>query len=336
MLTKIISLITALITVMSALGASLSAKLEFDGINLYRQNVAAIEAYENDLDTAIPQTAVYNLITDHYNSGGKKEKKVLLLGYDGGRADALMLGKENGAVKYLLSKGAEAYIGYCGAVNYPKINRQATSTAPGWCSILTGQWGNVTGVTDNAVPKSNDHLTLLTTLVEDGIADSTEFYTSWDGHFMDEDSTYIYEKQYCEDNKLPVGFNYCDDDNETYKKALKEIKSKNCADFIFPIFEATDHAGHDTGFSLYNEDYTNGFEEQDILAKKLLNAVRKRANYKNEDWLIIITSDHGGFNTGHGFITLQERMTFIVTNKAFTEKQIADGVGEGSILDIIR
>ncbi len=336
MLMKIISVISVIVTMLTNLGVAVSTKYELDGINLYRQNVNAIEAYKNTMDTAIPQTAIYNLITDHYSSGGKKEKKVLLLGYDGGRADALMLGKKTGAVKYLLSKGATAYIGYCGAVNYPKINRQATSTAPGWCSILTGQWGNVTGVTDNAIPKSNEHLTLLTTLVEQGLADSTEFYTSWDGHFMDEDSTYINEKQYCLDNKLPVGFNYCDDDEETYSKALKEIKSKNCADFIFPIFEATDHAGHDTGFSLYNEEYTQGFLEQDILARKLINAVVNRANYKNESWLIIITSDHGGFNTGHGFITLQERMTFIVTNKKFTDKQIADGVGNSSITDIFR
>ena len=232
----------------------------------------------------------------------------------------------------MLSKGSKAYIGYCGAANFPQINRQATSTAPGWCSILTGQWANVHGVKDNDIPKSNDTLTLLTTLVEDGKANSTKFYTSWSGHFGYEDSTYINEKQYCKDNNLAVGFGYRDDDEGVFNAANKELKKANCSDFVFAILEGTDHAGHDTGFGLFNEEYTQGYEDQDIYAKKLINTIRKRANYKNEDWLIIIASDHGGFMTGHGMASIQERMTLIVTNKDFTEKQIADGIGDKSII----
>ena len=47
----------------------------------------------------------------------------------------------------------------------------------------------------------------------------------------------------------------------------------------------------------------------------MINAIRARPAYDNEDWLIIITSDHGGFATGHGPQFATARQVFIVANK---------------------
>lgn len=55
--------------------------------------------------------------------------------------------------------------------------------------------------------------------------------------------------------------------------------------------------------------------DNDIYAGEVIEAIKARKNYENEDWLIILTSDHGGFVTSHGGFTIQERMTFIVINK---------------------
>ena len=46
-----------------------------------------------------------------------------------------------------------------------------------------------------------------------------------------------------------------------------------------------------------------------------INAIKARSTYAQEDWLIIITSDHGGIETNHGNESIQERMTFVVMNK---------------------
>ena len=124
----------------------------------YEENVASVEAYSNTLETAVPQTEIYSRIKAHFEaplSEGKTEKKVIVIGYDGCRADALTMLDENGngAISNLLSKGASAEIAYCGGVNYPAINTQATSTAPGWCSILTGVWADKTGITGNGITK---------------------------------------------------------------------------------------------------------------------------------------------------------------------------------------
>ena len=55
----------------------------------------------------------------------------------------------------------------------------------------------------------------------------------------------------------------------------------------------------------------------DTLAYATLKAIESRETYETEDWLIVVTSDHGGKGTGHGKESIQERMTFIVTNKEF-------------------
>lgn len=282
----------------------------------YEENVASV-GYSNTLETAVPQTEIYNMITDHFTSPlpeGKTEKKLLVLGYDGCRTDALSLLDTDGqgGISYLLSTGATAQIAYCGGVNYPAINTQATSTAPGWCSILTGQWADVHGIDGNGIEKSNDTLTLLTTLVEDNTVDSSAFYISWDGHFNGSDTTYVQEKAYVEEKGLDVTFLDAEDDNGTTANTVADLQSTNCTDFIFTILEHTDHAGHDTGFSVNNPDYQKAFADAEAQGREIINAVESRATYATEDWLIIVTTDHGGYNTGHGSLTLQERMTFII------------------------
>lgn len=282
----------------------------------YKENVDSV-GYSNTIETAVPQTAIRSMITDHFTSAlpeGKTEKKVLVIGYDGCRADALTLlgDADSGAIAYLLSTGASKELAYCGGVNYPAINTQDTSTAPGWCSILTGNWADVHGITGNGIEKSNDVLTIFTTLVEAGTIDSSAFYVSWNGHFNSEGTTYIQEKNYIAEKGLNVNFCDADDDDGTTANALNDIKSADCSDFIFAILEHTDHAGHDTGFCFNNPDYSKAFVDSEIQGKAMIDAVEARETYETEDWLIIITSDHGGYNTGHGSLTLQERMTFII------------------------
>ncbi len=275
--------------------------------------------YENTVETATAQTDIYDMIVEHFNSPlpeGKTEKKAIIIGYDGCRADELacVQGKFS-AITKMLKGGASCELSYCGGVNYPAQNIQATSTAPGWCSILTGVWADEHGITGNGITKSMDYKTLLTSLVEDGTIDSSSFITSWDGHFVADNSTYKLEKAYCEENNLSVSFNYCLEDIASANTAIKDIRQEDCSDFIFAIYEGTDHAGHTFGFSSNNPIYRAGFRLNDILAYRTLTAVENRETYESEDWLIIITSDHGGYGTDHGGATIQERITFIISNK---------------------
>ena len=291
-----------------------------DTNELYNENISKVE-YENTVENAIPQTELYNIINDHFSSPlpeGKTVKKALIIGYDGCRADALKFATENNSgVKKMLDNGASINLTYCGGVNYPEVNTQDTSTAPGWCSILTGQWADKTGITGNGITKSLEYKTILTSLTENGIIDSASFVTSWDGHFATDNATYNLEKQYCEENNLNVNFSLCSNDTNSANAVIADLKNEDCSDFIFAIYEGTDHAGHGFGFSTNNPIYWVGFRINDVLAYRTLNAIEARDTYETEDWLIIITSDHGGYTTSHGHESIQERMTFIVTNKEF-------------------
>ena len=272
----------------------------------------------NTIETAIPQTELYNVVKNHFESplaDGKTEKKAIIIGYDGCRVDVIKLAE--GGIKYMMNNGASVNYGYCGGVNYPETNTQDTSTAPGWCSILTGVWADKHGVTANDITKSMEYKTLLTSLVEDETIDSSMFITKWKGHFDRKNATYLEEKAYCEENNLNVAFNRCDDDKASLDFTLNEISKKDCADFLFVIYEQTDSAGHNSGFTYNNPKYRNAFIEMDNYGLDTIKAIEARETYDTEDWLIIITSDHGGIRTNHGGASIQERMTFIVMNKEF-------------------
>lgn len=315
-MTLFTKIITAILIIPSLLGIYTGDKKDTE--EAYRETIASI-AYENTQETAMAQIEIHDIIEEHFSSPlaeGKTEKKAIVIGYDGCRADALTLaqGKDSG-IRKMLDNGASLNLVYCGGVNYPEINTQDTSTAPGWCSILTGEWADKTGITGNGITKSMEYKTLLTSLTEEKVIDSASFVTSWNGHFSTDNATYNLEKAYCEENSLDVSFNLCISDTNSANTVIKNLQEDDCSDFIFAIYEGTDHAGHAFGFSTNNPIYQVGFRINDVLAYRTLNAIEERETYATEDWLIIITSDHGGFGTGHGDESIQERMTFIVTNK---------------------
>lgn len=292
----------------------------FDTVSRYKKVISEIPVYVNTLDTAQPQTKFYDYINDYFktpqNEG--KKKKVIVIGYDGCRADMLQyIGKaeKSGLAAVLAEKDSQAFLTFCGGANYMYVNTQESSTAPGWCSMLTGVWADRHKVVDNDVVKTMDYPTMLTTLVEDKIIDSATFYTSWGGHFAYEGSTYSLEKKYCEDNNLNTNFVLSIDDAATTQSVIDDLAKKDCSDFIFSILESPDHEGHDKVFSPYYEGYTDGFYKSEANAYDIISAVKARPTYDNEDWLIIITDDHGGSCYGHGNMTIMERMTFIVSNK---------------------
>lgn len=320
---KIIISVVSVVVVLGIVAGSLALyftryhKDEADTEEFYRQNVEAV-GYENTIETAYPTTDVYGIIKDHFESElpeGKTEKKVVIIGYDGCRADIVNERQENGAISYLLDKDASINLTYCGGVNYPAENTQATSTAPGWCSMLTGQWADVHGITGNDITKEVEPKTILTSLVEEGTIDSANFITKWKGHFSRNNATYLKEMEYCEENNINVEYELRKNNADVHTGAMEEITKENCADFVFIIYENTDSTGHNYGFTYNNPAYKEAFQTQEAYGYEVIKAIEARETYDTEDWLIIVTSDHGGVGTGHGNASIQERMTFVVMNK---------------------
>lgn len=86
-------------------------------------------------------------------------------------------------------------------------------------------------------------------------------------------------------------------DGDMAAKAEEWILSEQY-DFVFVDFDGPDAAGHSSGFDGYATTYQNRVITTDALIGKLLDAVLSTST--GEEWLIVLTSDHGGEGTVHG------------------------------------
>lgn len=259
----------------------------------------------------------------------------------------------SGIAELLKTQGAGIYLAYAGGSKGGE-NEQHTSTAPGWAALTSGEWGIVNGVTDNGMYKSIDYKTFMleAAIGEFGEKYRSAFAASWQEHFV---KTYLSEVEYLRENSdvekkeinadsnyeevsayldavsasstVDMDFKFVKDDAALHEYLLSCVEEggNNERDVIFGIYEATDHSGHDTGFGNDNYRYIKGFRDEDSRCYQLLRAIYSRPSFENEDWLIIITADHGGIQTWHGGQTLEERTTWIVCNKGVPEKYFSSG-----------
>ncbi len=71
-------------------------------------------------------------------------------------------------------------------------------------------------------------------------------------------------------------------------------------DSVFFFIDAIDSAGHGNAFDVANSNYIAAINKVDGQIGQVLDAIKNRPNFANEDWQIIITSDHGGRGPSHG------------------------------------
>jgi arylsulfatase A-like enzyme len=84
-------------------------------------------------------------------------------------------------------------------------------------------------------------------------------------------------------------------------------------DVAFVYFGNIDVVGHDT-HSL-SPDYRAAIEEADAHVGLLLGALRDRPRYDSEDWLVLMSTDHGRRDDGgHGEPSLQEQTIFYLAS----------------------
>lgn len=89
------------------------------------------------------------------------ERKVLFIGIDGCRADALEVANTPN-IDGLIQNGLFENEGIC------SINGQATYSGPGWSSMITGVWMDKHGVYDNSFNNSNyEDFPPFSTLIEE-------------------------------------------------------------------------------------------------------------------------------------------------------------------------
>ncbi len=263
--------------------------------------------YSNTPESALPQTAVAHMIDAFLASpDGGRRRRVLVYGLDGVRADCCPVAYQQGGCAYL-AKAGDNVLSYAGGDKSRPETIQQTCTWQGWASILTGEWGIVNGVVE-FTPVRGDCPTVLLRAARRGL--SCSLSVVWPDHFK---MTYSGEIEAAKNEKLPLYHILAKGEDDLHKTVLDRIDAGD--DIIFSISDGPDHAGHSTGFSPDNPEYVKEVCKRDMLALEAIRHIEERGEFSSEDWLYIITTDHGGHALTHFDQSDDDRFTFIAANK---------------------
>lgn len=89
-------------------------------------------------------------------------------------------------------------------------------------------------------------------------------------------------------------------DDEAVTTALADSLRAGLHDVHYVHLNDPDVAGHASGFATYSPAYVGALEASDARVGRLLDALFARPTLLSEDWLIIVTTDHGGESRDHG------------------------------------
>lgn len=240
-------------------------------------------------------------ITNRTSSGAKK--RVLLIGIDGLQLEKIAPANAPNLDSLTIVKG------YTGGIAGTS-SEQGTKSGPGWMSILTGVWGDKHKVPDNSsgIYKSQAK-SVFQFIKEANPGLETASVATWAPihEFLQSQLSFI-------DYKYQGGT-----DDDAVKNALFELQNHN-PDFLFVHFDEVDVVGHASGFGT---SYDNIIAKTDARLGQITKAIKQRSKVNNEEWLILVTTDHGRSPLGgfsHGEQTEQEKTIFIGMNQVGNEE----------------
>ncbi|UKB82040.1 alkaline phosphatase family protein [Chryseobacterium sp. MEBOG06] len=229
-------------------------------------------------------------------------KKVLFIGIDGCRAD-VMMSSNTPNIKGLLPTAI---------YSLDAITAAPTWSGNGWSTMLTGVWHNKHNVQDNSFTNPNftnypDFMTRIETFNPNLRTISLVNWTPINNTIIQN-----------ADVKTNSGT-----DLAVKNAAVQALQSDN-PDVLFVDFDDVDHAGHSYGFSSAVPQYVSAMQTTDSYIGEILTAMKSRSNFNNEDWLVVVTTDHGAVDNAHGGGNLSERNIFsIYSNPSFSSQQIS-------------
>ncbi|MEV0246776.1 alkaline phosphatase family protein [Nocardia sp. NPDC050712] len=180
-----------------------------------------------------------------------------------------------------------------------------TVSGPGWATVLTGVWPDRHRVLGNdfaghALGRYPD----LLSRVEAGLP-GARTYAATDWQHIDE---FILGDGI--DRKLVLRDDYRVNDQQVADDASAWIAEHGpAASFVY--FGNVDESGHTCGTA--GACYRPAIEGVDRQIGQVLAAIRARPDFRSEEWLFLVTTDHGHTpGGGHGGTSRAERQTFLI------------------------
>ena len=200
-----------------------------------------------------------------------------------------------------------AFVG--GLIGTP--SHQVSSSGPGWTTVLTGVWTDQHGVVRND-EKVSQVPGIFARLYEHDKELEFGSFAAWSdintGHLV-KDMAFV--KRRVDGASRPDGSSV---DAFVTTKLLEEFSDpRSDLDFIFLHLDEIDGAGHDCGWCPH---YSEVLQKTDQHLGNILAAIEQRETAFNEQWLVMLVSDHGHKQEGgHGGDSVIERTSFIGVNR---------------------
>ena len=222
-------------------------------------------------------------------------KKVLFIGIDGTRFDAM----EKAATPNLDALMMDGIYSANCLILGTRYQKNDTVSGPGWSSILTGVWADKHGVHNNTFAGMNykEYPHFFARLKEVRPDAKTVSLVTWEPIHAKITSAADVSINY--EQKEHGVMDYDRYDHEAAGEAVKQLTEGN-PDALFLYIGQVDVAGHAHGFHPTVPQYVAAIERADKLVGRVEAAMKARKTYAQEDWLVVVTSDHGGKGTGHG------------------------------------
>jgi Type I phosphodiesterase / nucleotide pyrophosphatase len=286
--------------------------------------LAALGAVRNEMERILfPQTTkVVAQQTDSLVVDPTKQR-VLLIGVDGANLSRILADAENENFLKLIEDSTNSA---------PSIVGHTTISNPSWTAILTGVWGERTGVinnvftpwTYNSFPTVFNQLESLETPDQEIV---TKAIANWNvinaiaGAGSDPVDTNVFIGQVEGDT------NWLATDDLVGDETVDAIRGVDgpTPNFLFSYFVGVDENGHLYGGA--SEQYAEAIRNVDDNLGEIMAEVEIwNAAHPDEQWTIMVVTDHGhqpqqGF--GHGFQSPDETETFVIAyGSAFKDGNI--------------
>ncbi len=221
-------------------------------------------------------------------STAARKPKALLIMLDGARADAVATARMPAVQS--LRDGSWAP-GYSGAWSLfgQNVPDARPSSAANHTAIFTAVNAAKSRVSKNGQTKDGDYANWPTWL-----ARVTSAVTGTKGLFI---------FSWGEGKHYPTSPNVKaihDSDANNGTNIVQILAAPDAPDAIQYFIDLPDHGGHSEGFYPFSKGYLHALYTSDSYIAGALAAIRSRPTFKDEDWLVMVTADHGGYARSHG------------------------------------
>ena len=224
------------------------------------------------------------------------KRKILIVSVDG------LVGKE-------LEKNVPTNIANLmrkGKYSYSALADQNTSDPSSWTTLMTGYTSNTHKILDN------NYMPVVTGTDPHG---KSEFKPTFI-YRLENNSASIKSSVVVRDAAL-ANMLLMDADNNILAKNDDEVTQRaltlledNTPDVLVLQFTSVLDAGRKGRFSADNQEYAAAIKKVDEHIGAVVSKIESREDAEFEDWLIIITSNHGGIGNTYGGESFQERNVF--------------------------